>query len=610
MSVSKEKNPVGDKFPVEWVEARDFERLSFERATWIPLVLEKDDILHGRFGTPGYRKAYRDIDSIIVPLDLKPEFDGVDWQLVSRHNSDQAWANDESFHPPGCYNGNPKILYPVIQRTYATGDPMRWDLLQELEVGMTLLRRGDVWIAPEEDDIEVAKLERDDQGRPDALLFRAEHLRDYLCAKKAALLLTGFAFRDAVEESFPELQWEPKTDDKRKHERHFGHGSWEGIHAPMHEGGKPFGLVSHVIHAWRESVDPDDDIPIMPHPPEEPEPRSESYTTVATGRKIFGLSGRIWVKHWILPAQKSPRIRRDEVEARVNFQVENQERSTMAGNALHDYRGWLWFKPTVIRRLLEARTSELKWYTAHTGEIGPAPHATLHFGVNRIGLINVLRYKMAQLPEWAQKYWGSSNVGPDGGLSEELHMSQNLARPAETMAPEAMLWNNLEILQGRTDLAYGRPLLHHFPSQDVFFHRIHRFYCDSFADVSELCKELHRIVSEPIDIGLLNEKIDPVNAKRANEKKLRQIKRLALWLDSAGLDGRNITRALAGVYELRIGDAHLSGSDIRDALELLHIPPDTNNYVAICYSIIGQVSNCVGRVADSVAPPSKIVTSG
>jgi hypothetical protein len=310
----------------------------------------------------------------------------------------------------------------------------------------------------------------------------------------------------------------------------------------------------------------------------------------------------MWVKHWILPAPKSPRIRRDEVEARVHFQVENQERATLAGKALHDYWGWLWFKPAVIPHLLKARTSEIKWYTAHTGEVGPAPHATLHFGVNNIGLINVLGYKIAQLPEWVQKYWVSSNVGPEGGLSQELHMSQNLASPAETMAPEAMLWNNLEILQGRTHLVYGRPLLKHFPSENEFFHRVHRFYCESFAGICELCKELHRIVSEPIDLGLLNERIDPSNAQQANKAKLRQIKRLALWLDSAGLNGKNITQALAGVYDLRIGDAHSGGSDIREALKLLHIPPDTQNYIAVCYSIIGQVANCVGRVGDAITP--------
>src|SRR5438552_15276182 len=173
MTTVDPQNLVYAKFPLEWIEARDFERLTFDRSTWIPLVLEEDDILHGQFGTPGYRKAYRDFDSIIVPLDLRADFERVDWQSVSRFNSDGAWADDEAFYPPGTYSGNLRISYPVIQRTFATGDPKKWNLLQELEVGLKLMRRGDSWIAPEEDDVEVARLERDEKGRPDALYFRA-----------------------------------------------------------------------------------------------------------------------------------------------------------------------------------------------------------------------------------------------------------------------------------------------------------------------------------------------------------------------------------------------------------------------------------------------------
>ncbi len=146
-------------------------------------------------------------------------------------------------------------------------------------------------------------------------------------------------------------------------------------------------------------------------------------------------------------------------------------------------------------------------------------------------------------------------------------MSQNLAAPANTWAPEAMLWNNLEILQGRTETVYEKPLLLHLPSEEEFLHRIHRFYCDSFSDVCLLCKELHRIVSETVDLSLLNGKIDPTNAKKSKEKKLGQIKRLALWLDSMGLDGREITAPLAGVYDIFVSRMHISPA-LRPAMHL------------------------------------------
>jgi hypothetical protein len=236
--------------------------------------------------------------------------------------------------------------------------------------------------------------------------------------------------------------------------------------------------------------------------------------------------------------------------------------------------------------------------------VGPTSNQILHFGINRLGLINVLGYKLAELPEWVQRIWATHNVGPDGGLSEELHMSQNLASPARTAAPESMLWHNLQLLQKRTEIAYGQPLLQHLPSGSEFFHQIHRFYCDSFEDVCELSKELHRIICEPINIGLLNAKIDPSNAVKANEQKLRQIKRLALWLDTLKLDGRKITQALAGVAALRQGDAHANSSEVRESLTLFGIPKSCTDYQQICCEIVGQVANCVATVSDAVKSAS------
>jgi hypothetical protein len=360
---------------------------------------------------------------------------------------------------------------------------------------------------------------------------------------------------------------------------------------------------------WRESVNPEEDVPVMPHPGAETAARTESFTVEAKGRKLSALCGRIWVKHWISPATRSPRIRRDEVEPRVHFQVENQEQKTLAGKALEEYRGWLWFKPAVVRHLLGRPKGRIKWFTQDTGEVGPASNQMLHFGINRLGLINVLGYEMGRLPDWVQRLWVTHNVGPDGGLSEELHMSQNLARPASTTAPEAILRRNLQVLQKRTALSYGQPLLQQLPPDFEFFRRVHRFYCDSFEDVCELCKELHRIVCEPIDLGLLNSTIDPGNAETANKQGLRQIKRLAVWLDALKLDGRKITQALAGIADLRQGDAHTKGSSLRKSLALFTIPTDCTTYQPVCYEIIGQVANSMGAIADAVPVPSKPVTT-
>jgi hypothetical protein len=230
--------------------------------------------------------------------------------------------------------------------------------------------------------------------------------------------------------------------------------------------------------------------------------------------------------------------------------------------------------------------------------------------VNKHGLINVLGYKMADLPEWAQRIWAMDNVGPDGGLSEELHMSQNLAKPASTIAPEVRLWRNLNMLQKACVARFGQGLFLKLPSEIAFFKRIHRFHGDSLDSLCELCKELNRTVTEQIDLGALNAKFDPANAEAANKQRLRQIRRLALWMDTLGQDGRSITRVLAGVSELRQGDAHEAGSGLKDSPALLDIPADAKDYVLMGFSIIGSVANCLARVGMSIAPKGEKAGSG
>jgi hypothetical protein len=586
-----------DKSPQEWIEEQDIEKLSFEKATWIPLAVSKTELEHGKSGCAGHRRAYRNVESLIIPLNLRKKYEQLEWQSVMHQGTVGAWADKKAFHPAGTYDEKGRVLYPVIQRVFETGELPHWDLLQELELGLQLLRTGDNWIRPDENDAEVAKLERDLTGRPSVLLFRAEHLRDYLCAKKAALLVTAFSIRDAVEEEFPDTGWEKECVT-----RQFEGGKWEGTCSPIHEGGMPYGMKTSVIRAWRESVNPQDDVPEMPDPGSDPGMKSESFTQSAKGRKLHRLSGRIWIKRWLLPGKLSPCIRRDRIESRVHFRVESQENKTLSGVALSDYRGWLWFQPTVIRHFTKTSKGRLRWCTAMTGEVGPASNQMLHFGINNVGLVNVLGYKMAELPEWAQKLWVGFNTSPEGGLSEELHMSQNLGQPAATSAPEEILFNNLQVLHFRTGKKYGQPLVKELHVADEFFKRIHRFYCTSFEEVCDLCKELHRVVVEPVDIGLLNAKIDPANAGKSNQEKLGSIKRLALWLDTLSLNGREITKPLAAVYDLRIADAHAKKDDVRSSLKLLGIPSNADNYLAICTIAIGLVANCIAQVADAVEP--------
>lgn len=88
---------------------------------------------------------------------------------------------------------------------------------------------------------------------------------------------------------------------------------------------------------------------------------------------------------------------------------------------------------------------------------------------------------------------------------------------------------------------------------------------------------------------------------KAKKKKLQQIKRLALCLDTHGLDGRSVTAPLAGAVDLRQGDAHISGRNLRDSLKLFGLDPNEQNYQLMSFTIISEIAKSFQKIAESLA---------
>jgi hypothetical protein len=217
--------------------------------------------------------------------------------------------------------------------------------------------------------------------------------------------------------------------------------------------------------------------------------------------------------------------------------------------------------------------------------------------VNSIGLINALGYKIGELPEWAQRIWAGFNVAPEGGLSTELHASQNLGSPAGTMAPGVIVWTNLRAIQQLSVERIGRIFFTELPSERNFFRTIHRFYDDSFQRVCQLAKELMEIVVERIDMDSVNALLGP---KVKTVKELRAIKRLETWLIGHGENGRKITGPLVGINDLRQGDAHTGESAAKAALPIFGIESEAENYQQTNVRIIGSVSWTLGWIAKTI----------
>lgn len=579
----------------KWLELTDVENRKLAKRTWVPLMATEPEST-GSHQEPGYRKQFTSIEALIVPLSKRDHFAESNWHSIQRDNPHWAWANGDIFIGPHEYTDNDTTsiaTYPVLRQSFDADEPEIWHLLQEIEISLNLLRKGDTWVRPVEDYVEVVRLRRDSDDRPIAMEIRSEHLRDYLAARGAALIMGVFMFREACESKIEEISWHENCGS-----REFDNGVWEGHKYETNTGG-PTGVM---LRMWRESVDPDEDVPEMPHPSRETAPRSESTEFGGGGEILEFAEGRIWLTEWIEPGERSPRIRRDKVEAQVPFIVSNQGGPKLSGDKLHDYRGWLWFRNAVIRDLLNRENSFFKWHTHDTGSIGPSRVTELHFGLNELHHVNVAAYKMAELPEWAQKIWVAHNIPPEGGLSYELHQSQNLATPARTGPPELLIIRAIKMIQVAAVRAFGQELFHNLSDPDVILRKIHRFQGDSFEDTCHLAKEISRYVVEKLDQAVIDKQLLPENLKAANEKKLRSLKRLGLMLDQQGHDGRALTKALAGINDLRQGDAHTGSSSLAQSLELVGVLPDSQDHYSNNVCMIRSVGFALRDIALAIDP--------
>ncbi len=528
----------------QWFEMDDLKRLTLAEAAWVPLCRRESVRNDVQYDHLGFEEEIIIAVAVAFPVNNRLEALKQDFTDISPRWGNRPWVEEGEFHRAGTFKSYESDLdgeYLVIQVLFDGLEKPVWHLHHDLIAGLRLLRKKDVWVCPEEDYIEVAKLDRKSDGSPSNLRIRPQYLRDYLCARSSGLLVATYQSRAQIVEHEPDFGWTEDYD--RDEESSF---RWVGYIREIHEGGTPFGRKIAVIHSARTSVDPGDDVPILPHITEDTfeTSTSESYYP---GRKLFRVTGEIWRNHWIPPGEVSPLLREDPVESGIEFIV-GSSGEKKAGSALEEHRGWLWFKPAIVHEMLSRTSGVLQWDTADTGSLGSSSIYSVHFGINELGLLNVMAKDIALLPELHKRLWIAHNILPDGGISKELHMSQNLAKPANTTAPEDNLHSALEHLRGVSAHFLESPMLTQHTVEAAILKNANRFLGVSLSGLCELAKELNKLTVEQLDLKLLK-KLAP-----SKDKKLGSIKRLEHYVLSLGGDGHKITAPLVGINELRQGD--------------------------------------------------------
>ena len=547
-----------------WFEMQDLRKRKLDNSVWVPLRAEKEIRNSVRFGFTDYSEEFIGHGSMMVPIDKQSFTEKLDWTDVGIRHTHSCQFHDDKYVPADVYyNNNFKGINLVLNQSFDNNlDCNEWHLHQDLVISLGLKREEDIWICPNEGYAEVAKLERNQEGSPILLQIKNRFLKDFLCARKCGLYTTSYYSRDKIYENTSVLSWTELSKSVKE-----GRDFWECRILEIHEGGFSFGSKMAVSHAGRIDIDENEDIPDMTSFPTDENVKSDFFEKSFRGKKLYRIISELWKYEWINPAKTSPIILGDEHSIDIYY-ITDAEGNKESGNSLTKGGKWLWFKPELISNLLSVKGGFLKWHTRDTGSVSCAPNGGIHFGVNKLGLINVYAKDVGHLPEWQQQIWAGFNIAPEGGISKELHASQVKAEPASTLAPEACIERVIkeinEEAKKQLDIRFFRG--HHSISEII--KSINRFRAIDEKGLFSLAKDIARIIVDDIDIESVQKiAVPPKNIKCGSLKTIENL--LAIKIPSE--DAKKILSPIVGVYELRHGDAHLPSSDIEKSFGLIPI---------------------------------------
>jgi len=554
----------------EWIlQTRETRRL-FATSTWIPLRASVQ-IEHGHpdATSPGHITEHFACGSVAFPVQHREVAERLSWGQIGISHSARPYAYEDGYYSPvdqfQLQDKEPIGVELIFEHDQPVVGGRQWILNPDIVIALRLIKEGSNWVRPEEDFVVVAREHTDESGNHNQIDIKREFLLDYLAARGLSLRLSYYRQRVENVASLGTSDYAQLTDQKEKRDG----GRFELLIRDLNN---VFGGSWASMRVWRTDIDPEEDAPVM-GPERDDNTASEHHQGHRGGYIGVRVEGEFWRDEWIDSQQRSIRVRGDEDQTRPNFIVET-DGTRMPSRELNneDIGRWLWFRPGVVNELLGHRGFSLKWYTRETGAIVSTSGYATHFGINASDLITVYAHDVAKLRTWEQHIWASHNVVPEGKVSAELLLSQVEANPAPTNAFEDLFFLTMRLLEQGFERSFKAKLYTHDIDIDAARKNVSRFMSKDQASLLRLAKELIRAFSDRLDGRELRKLSTHRDKEKLGSNRLLQD---ILAQKIGEEDARQMCAVLFGVYDMRVGDAHPTGSKVSEAIELAGI--DVNN---------------------------------
>lgn len=561
----------------DWFEMKDIRTKKYDEAVWIPLLSEETE-KKGELCKAESEQVEFYSQSILVPNDAFNVVEKLKWSDLSDCNIAVADVNEmgkyktcdvinryisqENTDEKKCDVIPINAIIPVLTQQFGSGEADVWHLHQDIVLALKLLRRGDFWVRPDENYVEVARLTRK-EGNPVKLEIKNEFLKDYLCARQMGLYVATVDIREKYFGKDPCLGWKEGLTQKE-----LDNGEWWGTYSEMTDNGHLPNSTALVVNATRTDVDLNEDVPTIDYADSINVETKE--VNLASENTVFMYSAELYKYELIRPGLESIRIRGDEPSNFPFFKI-NASGKSVASNQLRDGKRWLWFNPDVVNRICSMNKPTLIWKSRDVGIVGCGQFHIL-FGVNKKGLVSVYAKDIAVLPVWMQEIWAGYNIPPEGGVSKELLIIQAVGKAVRTLAPESFLPIEYKCLNKSFQDKYGMPLFDMTPEVEIQLVKVNRFESVSEEGFFKLAKDLAKLVCDSINWKPLQKHLENVNPKWRSMKTLQEF-----LVQKENLTEDQVKKMMApfyGIDDLRQTDAHIKGPDTDKAMQAVGINKD------------------------------------
>lgn len=573
----------------KWFEMEDLRRRKFANSVWIPLRASETTV-----GEDGREEVFA-LGSVAFPPSNRERAEKLRWSDLGLIHSGGPYAfHEHPYKPAEIYqqnDGEDLGIDFIFDQRIGNGYQSIWHINQDIVLALALIKEGDSWLRPEEDYIEVIRERRSHEGRVIAIEIRSEFLRDYLAARRLALRIAYYRQRIATVEDTSHVNWPNGELSEEKASDRFCARIFE-----VDSSGGPFGGGVAVFHYWRTDVDADEDVPTF-GPETDSNTAGSSTTYIRKGKIAFRIEGELWREEWIEPATRSERVRGDKSTETFSYVVDasGNRKSNLELNH-EDIGCYLWFDPRVIKALEGRRGGGLLWYTSETGSVWCSTDWATHFGINSHDVINVYAYDIAKLPVWQLRIWAGFNTSPEGGVSAELLQSQQNARPAKTCAAEKLLPEALLKLDEAFLSWKGFLLLSEHKAVPDILRSANRFRALEQDGILALAKDLARLIVDRINIGHLRTIVAP--PKGEDWGSLKSLEKVLASIIPA-TEARAMLSHLVGIYELRLGDAHLPSTKLEASFALAGLNAN-DNPLRVAEKLIDITVRSLTEISDTI----------